>query len=128
MRLELAGPLGEQAHVVDELADLGLNRLRLVAHARVAQDRLGDVDRHHQQRRRDDDDAGAMGLLHDVVEMLDKIGIDRLRGHEHQRHVLRLARQQIALGDVLHMLADVAAHARRRGLARLLVARRPAAR
>ena len=107
-----------------QLADLGLDRLRLVAHARVAQDRLGDVDRHHHQRRRDDDDAGAMGLLHHVVEMLDEIGIDRLRRHEHQRDVLRLAGQKIALGDVLDVLADVGAHARLRRFARLVVARR----
>ena len=55
---------------------------------------------------------------------LDKIGIDRLRGHEHERYVLRLARQKIALGDVLDVLHDVAAHAGLRRLARLVVARR----
>ena len=98
--------------------------MRFVPHARVAQDRLGDVDRHHHQRRRDDDHAGAMRFLHHIVEMLDEIGIDRLRGHEHQRDVLRLARQKIALGDVLDVLHDVGAHAGLRGFARLLVARR----
>ncbi len=53
-------------HVVDQPADLRLDHLRLVPHPRVAQDRLGDVDRHHHQGRRDDDDAGAVGLLHQV--------------------------------------------------------------
>ena len=64
-----------------------------------------------------------MGLLHQFVEMVDEIGIDRLRGHEHQRHVLRLAGHKIALGDVLDVLADVRAHPRLRRLARLVVAR-----
>ena len=125
MGFELGRAFGQHFHVVDELADLGLDRLRFVAHARVAQNRLGDIDRHHHQGRRDDDDAGAMRLLHQFVEMLDEIGIDRLGGHEHQRHVLCLAGKEIALGDVLHMLADIGPHAGERGLSRLVAARRP---
>ena len=65
-----------------------------------------------------------MGLLHQFVEMLDEIGIDRFRRHKHQRHVLRLAGHEIALGDVLDMLADVGAHARMCASSRLVVARR----
>ena len=64
-----------------------------------------------------------MGLLHQFVELVDEIGIDRLRRHEHQRHVLRLAGQKIALGDILDVLADVRAHPRQRRLARFVVAR-----
>ena len=124
MRFELAGPLDDEADVVQELADFGLDLVRFVAHPRVAQDRLGDADRHHHQRRRDDDHPGAMGLLHQFVEMLDEIGIDRFRRHKHQRHVLRLAGHEIALGDVLDMLADVGAHPRMRASSRLVVARR----
>ena len=123
MHLELAGTFDEQSHVVHELADLSLDGVRFVAHARVAQNCLSDADRHHHERRRDDDDAGAMGLLHQFVKVVDEVGIDRFRRHEHQRHVLRLAGQKIALGDVLDVLADVRAHSRQRRLARLVVAR-----
>src|ERR1700733_934401 len=37
MRLELARAFDKQPHVVHELADLGLDLMRFVAHARVAQ-------------------------------------------------------------------------------------------
>ena len=47
-----------------------------VASRRIA---WATLDRHHHERRRDDDHPGAMGLLHQFVEMLDEIGIDRLR-------------------------------------------------
>src|SRR6202042_2908479 len=76
MRVELARAFDKQPHIVHELADLDLDLMRLVAHARVAQDRLGDADRHHHEGRRDDDDASAMGLLHQFVELIDEIRID----------------------------------------------------
>src|SRR5271154_454894 len=41
MRFELARPLDDEADVVEELAKLGLDLVRFVAHPRVAQDRLG---------------------------------------------------------------------------------------
>ena len=123
--MDRLAPVHELAVDRRMLADLALDGLRFVLHSRVAEDRLGDVDRHHHQGRRDDDHAGAVGFLHHIVEMLDEIGIDRFRWHEHQRDVLRLAGQQIALGDVLDVLADVGAHPRLRRLSGLVVARRP---
>ena len=54
--------------------------------------------------------------LHDIVEMFVQVGIDRFRGHEEQCDVLRFAGQEIALGDILHMHADIAAHALAGGL------------
>ena len=65
MSFEPCRALGEQAHVVEQLADLGLDHMGGFAHPRIAQDRLHDLDRHHQQRGRDDDDAAPMRLLHD---------------------------------------------------------------
>ena len=64
-----------------------------------------------------------MRLLHDIVEMFDKIRIDGFRGHEHHRDVLRLAGEQIALGNVLDMFADIGAHAREGAFARFVAAR-----
>src|SRR3984957_3729989 len=45
MHLELARAFDEQSHVVHELADLGLDGVRFVAHARVAENRLSDAER-----------------------------------------------------------------------------------
>ena len=56
-----------------QFADLGLDDMHGFAHPRIAQNRLRDLDRHHQQRGRDDHDSGAVGLLHDFVEMLGEI-------------------------------------------------------
>ena len=123
MGFELCRALGEPARVVGELADLGAQETAPTLEARVAGKHLRHLDRHAQQRRRNDDDAPAMGLLHDVVEMLDEIGVDRFGGHEHQRDVLRFAGDQIALGDVLDVPADVGAHALLRRAARVFVAR-----
>ena len=75
-----------------------------LAHPRVLLDLLDHLDRQHQQRRRHHHDLGAIGLLHDVVEAVVQFGIDRFRRHEHQRHVLRLAGDQVFLGDVVDVL------------------------
>jgi hypothetical protein len=66
----------------------------------------------------DDDDAGAIGALHDIVEAVIKLGIDRF----HQRHFLGLARQQIFAGDVGDMLPHVRKQCgvRRTGARRIL--------
>ena len=121
--IQLAGALGEAAHVVQTSFRPRPGYMRLIAHPRVAHHCLHHLDRHHQQRGRNDDDPAAVRLLHDIIEMLDEIGIERFRRHEDHREVLRLAGKQIALADVLDMLADVGAHPRQRDLARLVAAR-----
>ena len=64
----------------------------------------------------------ARRALHDVVEALIDIGVHRLRRDEHQRHVLRLARDQVFVGDVGDVLGDVGPDALHRRLA-LIVGR-----
>ena len=50
-----------------------------------------------------------------------QIGIDQLRRHEHQRQILRLARNEVLIGDGADVPAEILAQPRRRLLA-LLVA------
>ena len=61
------------------------------------------------------------GLLHDVVEAVVQVGIDRLRRHEHQGQILGLARDQIFVGDAADVPAEILAQPRR-GLLALVVA------
>ena len=74
-----------------------------------------------------DHDAGAVRLLHEIVEMLGEVGVDRLRRHEQDGGVLRLAGKEIAFGHGLDMTGDIDAYAPRR-LLPLLVAPRGAER
>ena len=50
----------------------------LIAHQRIANKGLQDLDRHEQQRGRDDEDAGAMRLLDNVIEKLVQFGEDQV--------------------------------------------------
>ena len=127
MPLQVEHALAQPAHVLHQPAHLALDEMRLLAHLHVFQDRLHGLHREHQHVRRADDDAGAMRLLHEVGEMLGEIGIDRLRRHEQDRGVLRLAGDEIALGHGVDMAADIDAHAPRRVFL-LLVASRGAER
>ena len=45
----------EPGQILHQPGDLALDQVRLLAHARVFEDRLDDLDRQHEQRRRDDD-------------------------------------------------------------------------
>ena len=77
------------AHILHQLHHLALDEMGLLAHLHVFQDRLHGLHREHQHVRRADHDAGPMRLLHQVVEMLGEIGVDRLRRHEQDGGVLR---------------------------------------
>ena len=52
-----------------------------------------------------------MRLLDEILEIFGDIRIKRLRGHEEDREVLRLAGNEVAFGNVANMLADVGADA-----------------
>ena len=123
MPLQIEHPLAEAVHVVHQLRHLALDEVRLLAHLHVLQDRLHGLHREHQHVRRADDDARAMRLLHQVGEMLGEIGIDRLRRHEQDRRVLRLAGDEITLGHGIDMAADIDAHPPRRFLLVLIAPR-----
>ena len=123
MPLELHHPLAQAAEVVEHQLDFGADAVGGRAHAGVALDLLHHLDRQHEQRRRDQHHAGAERLLHHVVEAVVQLGIDRFRGHEHQRQLVRLARDQVFRGDVADVARHVLAQPRRRLLALLLVAR-----
>ncbi len=111
MRVELHDPRAQPADILDQKPHFVLDLMRLLADAGVAHDRLHDLDRHHQKRRRDDDDLGFMRLLDEILEMLVQIGIKRFRRHEEHGYVLGLAGDEISLGNILDMFADIAAHA-----------------
>ena len=111
MLLQLDHAVLQPAHVLHHARNFGTNEVGGLAHAGVLEDLLHHLDRQHQQRRRHDDDPGAVGLLHEVVEAVIKLGIDGFRRHEHQRHVLGLAGQQVFLGNVGNVLPHVLAQA-----------------
>src|SRR5262249_58674233 len=117
MVLQLDHAVTQPPEVVHHAADLGADLIGRLAHAGVLQDLLHHLDRQHQERRRDDDDARAVGLLHHIVEAVMQLGIDRLRRHEHQGELLRLAGDQVFVGDVGDVLHHVLAHTLRRDLA-----------
>ena len=122
VRLQLAHAIVEPAEILHQPRHLALDQVRLLAHARILEDRLDDLDRQHHQRRRDDDDARPVRLLHQRLEVFVDLREHRFRGHEHEGGVLRLAGDQIFLGDVADVGFDIAAE----GLGRqLLRSRRP---
>src|ERR1041384_8116744 len=121
--LQVQHALAQPGHVLHQVADLGADLVRGLAHPRVLLDLLHDLDGKHQQGWRHQHDRRAVGLLDQVVEAVVQFGIDRLGRHEHQREVLRLARNEIALRDVGEVPGDVLAHAPRRDLALTLAAR-----
>ncbi len=45
--------------------------------------------------------------LHEIVEAFVQVGVNRLGRNEHQRDVLRLARNQVFVGDVGDVLGNV---------------------
>ena len=51
-----------------------------------------------------------MRTLHDVLEVLVQIGMDRFGRHEHQSHVLRFVGSDVFLGNVLDVKAHVGPH------------------
>ena len=120
MALQLADAIAEQADIPHQMSDFVAYLVGRFTHARVFLDLPDDVDGDHQQRRRDDDNLGAERFLHDVVKAVMQIGIHRFRGHEHERQLLGLARNQVFPGNVADMLADVGAQALRRGLTLVL--------
>ena len=108
VRLQLAHAIVEAAEILHQPRHLALDQVRLLAHARILEDRLNDLDRQHHQRRRDDDDARAVRLLHQRLEILVDLREHRFRRHEHEGGVLRLAGDQIFLGDVADVGLDIA--------------------
>ena len=110
---ELSHPRVEPLDIFEELLHLDLDHATFLADARIPHERLHDLDGHRQKRRRHDHDAGAVRLLHHVVEMLCQVRINQLRRHEHHGHVLRLARNEIFLRDILDVNQHVAAYSRR---------------
>ena len=127
MLLQLEHALLQPLQIVHQVADLGVDLVGRLAHAGIFLDLLDHLDGEHQQRRRHDHDFRAIGLLHDVVEAVMQFRVDGFRRHEHQRQILRLARDQVFLGNVADMRADMLAQKFGRGIARL-VARRLAER
>ena len=59
MLLELQNPLAQPPQIVHQVADLGMNLVGGLAHARIAMNLLDHLDGEHQERRRDDNHLGA---------------------------------------------------------------------
>ena len=111
MRLELQHPLVQPADVVHQLHDLVLDEMRLLAHAwSRSTDWITWIDSISSEGETMTSDA--VRALNDVLEALVDVREDRFRRHEHEGRVLRLAGDEIALGDVLDMLVHVAAELR----------------
>ena len=122
MPLQMQYPIVHPGDVVHEMADLVMDLVRRLAHARIPPDLLDDMNGQHEQRGRNDDDVGAKCLLHDILEPVMQLHVDGFGGHEHQRQVLRLARDQVFFRNVADMPGKVRAQPSR-GLLALLIAR-----
>ena len=123
MLLQLEHAILQPPQIVHQMADLGMDLVGGLAHARVFLDLLDHLNGEHQQRRRHDHDLGAIRLLHDVVEAVMQFRVNRFRWHEHQRQILRLAGDQVFLRNVAHMRADMLAQEFGRGMARVVALR-----
>ena len=106
VRLQLLDPLVEPPHVLEQQADRLLDLARLLAHAHVLQDGAHGVQRRHHGGGRHDPDAGAVGLVDQAGEVGVQLGVDRLRGQEHQRRFGGLAGHDVFVADVADVLAD----------------------
>ena len=111
MPLQVEDPVAEAPHVFHQCGDFALDEVGLLAHLHILEDGLHGLHSQHQHIGGANDDARAVRLLHDVGEVLGEIRVDRLRRHEQDGGVLRLAGDQIFVGHGLDMLADVGAHA-----------------
>ena len=69
---------------------------------------------------RDDDDARAISLLHQIIEAIMQLGINRFRRHKHKSGFLGLSGDQIFLRNIRHVLGNVGAQSRGRGFACLV--------
>src|SRR6266478_5012685 len=111
MLLQLEHALLQPGHISHQAADFGTNEVGGFAHAGILQNLLHHLDRQHQKGGRYHDDPGPIGLLDQIVKPVIKFRVDGFRWHEHQRHLLGFAGQEIFTGDVGNVLPDVLAQA-----------------
>ena len=99
---------------------MALDQASLLAHLHVLEDGADGVQRRPQGGGRDDEDPRPVRFLDGVGEVPVQLGIDRLRGQEHERGVGRFAHDHVAPRDVADMGEDRRAEGARRRLARVV--------
>ncbi len=105
MPVELAGALLKPADIVEQFADFGLDDMGLLAHPRIANQRLNHLPAIISKEGETIMTQGAMGRCTTSLEALAKIGIERFGRHEKQGEILRLAARHVFFRHILDMNA-----------------------
>ena len=110
MRCQLLDPFIEAGDILEHRFDLGLDDTGGLMHPRITQDRPHRMKDQHQIVRPGHIDTPATAFLDKLWKLQVDLGIDRFRGQEHDRAVRRLARDDVALGDIGDMFPYIILH------------------
>ena len=106
---QLAHALVEASKLLAELGQLVLDDMHLAPRLDVLDDRACRIEHRHHGRGRDDPHV----TLHGVVDDLPMVRMDlrehRFGGNEHHCPIGGLPRENVALGNVAHVLAQIGA-------------------